>query len=111
MLMIGFIYVAPLAATPATTEVTKAIGHASIRVDASPWANVFVDGKHIGTTPMNDKLDLVEGTHTVRFEHDWFQPVERQVTVDAKTTAPQLVRVDFCAEHLPAKPGKTPGCP
>jgi predicted Ser/Thr protein kinase len=109
MLMVGFIYVAPLSATPVTSTVTKEIGHNYLRVDARPWASITIDGKQVGTTPMSDKLELAEGSHTVRFEHDWFQPVEKTINVDPKAP-PQFVRVDFCADHVAARPGKTPAC-
>jgi serine/threonine-protein kinase len=109
MLMIGFIYVAPVSATPVTDTFVKEIGHGFIRVDARPWANVSIDGKPVGTTPMGDKLELTEGAHTVRFDHDWFQPVEKSIAVEPKA-ATQLIRVDFCADHVALRAGKVSAC-
>nr|HEX4312970.1 serine/threonine-protein kinase [Kofleriaceae bacterium] len=110
MLMVGLIHVAPLSATPATQFVDKAAGHGYVRVDARPWASVSIDGKRVGTTPMSDKLELPAGPHTLTFEHDSFVPVETLIVVDDNQQQPQLVRVDFCAQHVAVKPGKVNEC-
>jgi hypothetical protein len=58
-------------------------------------------------TPLARPIQLKEGTHTVRFEHDWYQPVERTVEiVEGVDTAPKAVAVDFEAERLPLAAGK-----
>ncbi|HRD01786.1 MAG TPA: PEGA domain-containing protein [Candidatus Saccharicenans sp.] len=41
--------------------------------------NVLVDGKLVGKTPINLKLDK-ESVHTVRFEAEGYRPVEIQIT-------------------------------
>lgn len=42
-------------------------GH--LRIVATPWANVSIDGQAIGTTPLGRPIDLPAGTHYVQFEH------------------------------------------
>ncbi|HEY4240568.1 MAG TPA: serine/threonine-protein kinase [Kofleriaceae bacterium] len=105
-LMLGLIHVAPLAATPAHANAiaAKDLGKGSVRVTAAPWANVFVDGKPVGVTPIAKPIELRAGTHAIRFEHPWYQPVER--TVDVIEGATASARVDFEAEKVPLLPGK-----
>jgi len=38
-----------------------------ISANARPWATVYLDGRMVGTTPMQD-LEIAAGTHTVRLE-------------------------------------------
>src|SRR5262249_32543877 len=107
MLMLGLIHVAPLGATPAT-PVAKAPGRGFLRVNALPWANVAIDGRPYGATPMARPIELKQGSHVVRFEHDWYQPVERTVEIaEGAATAPKVLSLDFEAEGIPAAPGKT----
>src|SRR5450755_2048787 len=78
LLFLGLIHVAPLGATPRTPTGGESPQHKSfIRVDAKPWARVSLDGKPIGITPFAKPLDVFDGTHTLRFEHDWYQPIEQ----------------------------------
>lgn len=55
------------------------------------WANVSVDGKHHGATPLS--LDLPEGRHAVRVERSGFAPEVRQVDVSPGTKA--VVRIEL----------------
>jgi hypothetical protein len=53
-------------------------------------------------------LALAEGRHLIRFDHDWYQPVDRTIDVDAgPADAATALAVDFEAQHVPLKPGKT----
>jgi serine/threonine-protein kinase len=113
MLFLGLIHVAPLNATPRSEPtILKEAKRGYVRVDASPWARISVDGKDAGVTPVGRPLELAEGAHTIRFEHDWYEPVER--TIDVTPIAPDaapLVTVDFEREHVAMKPGKTRPAP
>ena len=44
----------------------------SLRVSASPWAVVFVDGDSIGTTPLREPLTLPPGPHEIAFRNPRF---------------------------------------
>ncbi|QRK04692.1 protein kinase [Archangium violaceum] len=57
----------------------------------SVWANVSVDGKHHGATPVS--LDLPGGRHSVRVERSGFASQERQVEVSPGTKA--VVRIEL----------------
>jgi serine/threonine protein kinase len=50
-----------------------------LRVVASPWAHVLVDGKHRETTPFATPIPLTPGKHVVRLEHPSAAPEERIV--------------------------------
>ncbi|MEG8989321.1 serine/threonine-protein kinase [Ignavibacteria bacterium 4148-Me] len=38
-------------------------------VECFPWADVYVDGEKLETTPMNKPLALIEGEHTIKLVH------------------------------------------
>jgi hypothetical protein len=101
LLFLGLIHVAPLGATPrtSTTAVANARGH--VRVDARPWALVYVDNVLAGVTPLGRPLELAQGKHQIRFEHDWYQPITRAIDV----TGDSDVAIDFEKSGV-LKPGK-----
>jgi eukaryotic-like serine/threonine-protein kinase len=106
LMFLGLIHVAPLSATPTSGPLREA-GKGFVRADARPWANVFVDGRPAGTTPLGKPLQLVEGKHVLRFEHDWYAPVERAIDVEAGAADAAVgITVDFEAQHVPLKAGK-----
>ena len=106
-LMLGLIHVAPLGATPHyTPQADQKIGRGYIRVNAYPWATVKIDGKPVGETPMEKPIELDDGKHTIRFEHAWYEAVEKTVVVDGGTAeSAQRVFVDFVKAKVSLKPG------
>ncbi len=50
-----------------------------LRVVASPWAHVLVDGRHRETTPFAQPIQLEPGRHIVRLEHPHAPAEERVV--------------------------------
>jgi serine/threonine-protein kinase len=108
LLMLGLIHVAPLGATPAHSALPREAGRGYLRINALPWAKLTIDGASKGTTPIARPIEVKEGTHVVRFDNDWYQPVERTVEVaEGVATAPKVLSLDFEAERIPAAPGKT----
>ena len=107
-LFLTLIHVAPLDATPRTKEVLiREAQRGYVHVDAHPWAHVFVDNIEVGTTPMAKPLELREGSHKVRFEHDWYAPVERPIEVVAGTAeAAPTISIDFEKLKVPLRAGK-----
>ena len=61
------------AAGPAATGV--------LRLAISPWGQVEVDGKLVGTAPPLNELNLSEGRHTITIRNDEFPPYSSSVTV------------------------------
>ena len=95
-LMLGLIHVAPLGAAPSVIQ--KAIERGFVQVGAYPWANVSIDGKPIGPTPNAEPIELEVGKHTVHFEHEWYEPVDRVVEIRAGNAA-HATPVTFDFEH------------
>ncbi len=71
-------------------------GHLQLYV--RPWANVTVDGRPVGTTPMRP-LELAPGTHTVLLKHNDFAPLTRQVVIEPGKT--HRLEVDLSKEGQP----------
>jgi serine/threonine-protein kinase len=108
LLMLGLIHVAPLSPTPAYSAIAREVGRGFVRINASPWARVSIDSVAYGLTPLGKPIELKQGAHRIRLEHDWYQPVERMVDIaEGVAAAPQVVSVDFEAERVPTAPGKT----
>jgi predicted Ser/Thr protein kinase len=110
-LMLGLIHVAPLGATPETKSFIVKEGRGFARIHAFPWARIFVDGKDVGITPLDQPTELAEGTHVIKFVHDWYEPIERTVAVPSSAMEnAQLVAVDFCNGGKPVKPPPADAC-
>jgi len=64
----------------------------SANLNATPWAEVWVDGKKVGETPLAN-LQIPLGTREVVFKHP--QLGERRVTTTIRANAPVAVSVDM----------------
>ena len=49
-------------------------------MNASPWGQLFIDGRPVGNTPKAN-LAVPAGTHTVRVVREGFEPFERTVEI------------------------------
>jgi eukaryotic-like serine/threonine-protein kinase len=65
----------------ATTAPTPALATGTVRLAVSPWGQVEVDGKPMGTTPPLNELTLPEGKHQVTIRNDDFPAHSTTVTV------------------------------
>ena len=65
---------------------------ATLSLNAVPWAEVWVDGRKVGDTPLGN-LSLPAGPHEVLFRHP--QLGEQRQTVVVKLPGPTLVSVDL----------------
>lgn len=72
-------------------------GRGTLRVVATPWAEVTIDGKPLGVTPLPPS-ELVEGAHTIVLKNgELGSTLRRKVVVQpGKETT---LRVDLFAEH------------
>jgi serine/threonine-protein kinase len=50
-----------------------------------PWAEVWLDGRPVGTTPLRP-LAVPPGVHTVRLQHPSFRPLQKSVRIRAAET-------------------------
>jgi serine/threonine protein kinase len=84
-----------LAAAPPSTAAAAPAGPGLLQVVVKPWGEVQVDGRSVGTTPL-DRLSLPSGTHAVTVRHPLYEPWEGRVTIRAGQT--ERVMVDFPAQ-------------
>jgi hypothetical protein len=63
-----------------------------VNVNARPWADVFIEGKSVGQTPIGD-LSLAIGTYEMTFRHPEF--AERRQTVTITLKGANRVAVDL----------------
>ncbi|HET6898000.1 MAG TPA: protein kinase, partial [Vicinamibacteria bacterium] len=85
----------PVAATatpPAVTvpPSTVAAEPGQLQVAVRPWGEVSVDGRVIGTTPL-DRFTLPAGKHVVRVRHPLYEVWERPVSIRPGETAKMVV--------------------
>lgn len=75
-----------------TAKASLTLPNGTLSVNAQPWAEVFVDGKSIGETPIGNYA-LPIGTHDVVFRHPQFG--ERREPVTVGLGRPARVSVDL----------------
>jgi serine/threonine-protein kinase len=83
--------------TPTPTPVP---GTGSLQLGVRPWAEIAIDGKVVGTTPL-DKIPLPAGKHEVRLRHPGYQPVVREVVIRAEET--KRLIFDFTTDGTPRR--------
>lgn len=64
----------------------------TISVNAVPWAEVYIDGRRAGDTPLAN-FEVLLGTREMLFKHPQFG--ERRLTVVVTASAPAAISVDF----------------
>jgi hypothetical protein len=75
-----------------STRLNVPVPSGTLSVNASPWAEVFVDGRSIGTTPLGG-VSLPVGSHEVVWRHPQLGERRRTVVVGAQT--PTRVAMDL----------------
>jgi hypothetical protein len=79
--------VLPAATAPPTTVAAEP---GQLQIAVRPWGEVSVDGRVIGTTPL-DHITLPAGSHVVRVRHPLYEVWERPVSVRSGETAKMVV--------------------
>ena len=67
-----------------TANATVSIPNGVLSINALPWANVFIDGRPLGTTPLANQAIPI-GTHEIVWRHPQFGERRQTVVVKAKT--------------------------
>jgi serine/threonine-protein kinase len=75
-----------------------------LRVTASPWARVEVDGKVLATTPFDRPVPLKPGPHLVRLTNPYFETAEREVHIVANQVLDLSVPLTRAPRATEAKP-------
>ena len=83
--------VAPIAPTPAPLpSPTPASEPGQLLIAVRPWAEVVIDGRGMGTTPL-DKITLEPGPHVVLLRHPAYAELRRTVVVKSGDTVRLIV--------------------
>ena len=99
---IGGGYLMGTASAPTIAEGPEDVGF--IRVVVHPWAEVYVDGRYIDTTPFAGRISLTAGKHKVELVHPR-KRVLREVEITAGETSVLKVNLDEEED----KPGRQRG--
>jgi hypothetical protein len=75
-----------------TATVAVSLPAGRLSVNAVPWADVFIDGSSVGTTPLGE-LSVPIGTHEILFRHP--QLGERRQSVTVKAQTPSRIGIDL----------------
>ncbi|HSD62403.1 MAG TPA: serine/threonine-protein kinase [Ignavibacteriaceae bacterium] len=52
-----------------------------------PWGEVYINGTHIGTTPLREPINLFPGTYRIKITNPRYnEPLEKNVNITAKET-------------------------
>jgi serine/threonine-protein kinase len=65
----------------------------TLTVQADPWALIFIDGRAMGRTPIN-QVELSAGTHTVVFRHDTLGEMTRIIKIAPGSAVKEFVEFD-----------------
>jgi PEGA domain len=75
-----------------TTTATIDPPEGLVSINALPWANVSIDGKPVGTTPLGN-LKVPIGEHEIMWRHPMYG--QRRMTVRVAAKSPLRVSIDF----------------
>ncbi len=89
----------PRPPTPRPPPTTVSTEPGQLQLYVRPWADVTVDGREIGTTPMKP-LTLAPGPHVVVLKHSDFAPLTRRVVIEPGGTSRLEVDLSRDAERL-----------
>jgi len=65
-----------------------------LRVLATPWADVAVDGQRVDVTPFARAIPLAPGAHFVTFTHPSAPPITQSITIETGATVTVDVTMD-----------------
>lgn len=68
-----------------------------LRLVVDPWADVYIDGQKVVTTPTAFPIALPPGVHYLKFVNPYYQELQREVTIE--TGATELVEVELQPLH------------
>jgi serine/threonine-protein kinase len=74
------------------TPLTLALPRGVVNLNATPWAEVWIDGQRVGETPIGN-LSVTIGAHEIVFRHP--QLGEKRHAVSVTAGAPVRLSVDM----------------
>jgi serine/threonine-protein kinase len=87
-LSVGLIHLAPVGARVAATSVPVPVlvpdrPHGRVRFVVNPWAEVWIDGKAVDTTPSAVPIDVDAGRHQLVLRNPYFAELRRDIVIPA----------------------------
>ena len=61
----------------------KEAGYGSLIIDCLPWAEVYINSKKIGTTPLSNPISLKEGVHNLELMHPEMPDYKTEFTIES----------------------------
>jgi serine/threonine-protein kinase len=86
---------------PPPSTLAAPVGNGLLQVVVKPWGEVVIDGRPVGTTPL-DRVTLAAGGHAVAVRHPLYEPWEGRVTIRPGQT--ERLVVDFPAQGRRRQP-------
>ena len=72
----------------------------SLDCKVQPWGEVFIDGKHVGTTPLREPINLYPGRYKVQITNKQYaDTLQKKI----KITAEDTTEVTFSFENTPSE--------
>ena len=68
-----------------------------------PWADIYLDSKHIDTTPLEDSIRVEQGTHTLELIHPEFPPFYKEIEIKPQQTTLVQVALDTLFGYIDSK--------
>lgn len=95
-LMVALIHLAPVGAKVPAIVMQTNPAYGFVRVVANPWAEIRVDGKELGETPLAAPIRLEVGTHTVDLRNEFHKSHTETIEIESGSeTDALLIRFDF----------------
>ena len=60
-------------------EITKSLGYGGLFIDCRPWADVYINGEKISTTPLQGPIRLPAGDYTLKLANPNYPPYPPQL--------------------------------
>jgi serine/threonine-protein kinase len=88
-ILLGFVHASQLGVRPVVAAPAPAPPPPPgfLRVVVDPWAEVYVDGKLVDTTPFARALSIPEGDHKIELRNPYYNKELRKVTIKRGATA------------------------
>ncbi|HIE05801.1 MAG TPA: PEGA domain-containing protein, partial [bacterium (Candidatus Stahlbacteria)] len=67
---------------------------AYLRINVDPWARIYIDNRHIETTPIASPIKLLAGRHNVRLENPNFKVWKKTIAFRPKETRTLDVKLE-----------------
>jgi hypothetical protein len=68
-----------------------------LRVVVDPWAEVWIDGQKVITTPSAQAIPLSAGVHYLKFKNPYYREVDREVEITPDET--ELIEIEMEPLH------------